>query len=48
MTSQGRSTLTVIIVVATALASFAVIAAQGSRASAQVQAAKDREAKESM
>jgi hypothetical protein len=45
MTSQGRSTLTVIIVVAAALASFAVMAAQGSRASAQAQAAKDREAK---
>jgi hypothetical protein len=45
MTSQGRSTLTVIIVLAAALASFALIAVQGSRASAQVQAAKDREAK---
>lgn len=49
MSSQGRSTLTVIVVVAAAVASFALIAAQGSRASAQVgtaqaQAAKAREA----
>src|SRR4029450_9422354 len=45
MTSQGRSTLPVIIVMAVALASFALIAGQGSRASAQAQVAKDREAK---
>jgi len=45
MPLQGKSTLTVIIVMASVLASFALIAAQGSRASAQVQAAKDREAK---
>src|SRR5262249_33148334 len=45
MTSPGRSPLTVIILVASALASFALIAAQVSRASAQDQAAKDREAK---
>ena len=45
MTSHGRSTLTVIIVIVAALVSFALIAAQGSRASAQAQAAKDREAK---
>ena len=44
MTSQGRSTLTVIIVVTAALASFGLIAAQGSRASAQAQAAKALEA----
>jgi len=44
MTSHGRSTLTVILVVAAALASFALIAAQGSRASAQADAAKAREA----
>ena len=44
MTSHGRSTLTVILVLAAALASFALIAAQGSRASAQAQAAKAREA----
>src|SRR5262249_5116998 len=43
MTSPGRSTLTVIIVVA--LASFALVAAQVSRASAQSQAAQDREVK---
>jgi hypothetical protein len=45
MTSQGRSTLTVIVVVAAAVASFALVAAQGSRASAQAEVAKAREAK---
>jgi hypothetical protein len=45
MTSHGRSPLTVIIVVAAALASFALVAAQVSRASAQAQAAQDRETK---
>ena len=44
MKSPGRSTLTVIVVVAAALASFALIAAQGSRAATQVQVAKAREA----
>lgn len=49
MKSPGRSTLTVFLVVAAAVASFALIAAHGSRASAQVgaaqaQAAKAREA----
>lgn len=44
MTSHGRSTLTVIVVMAAALASFALIAAPVSRASAQAQAAKAREA----
>jgi hypothetical protein len=45
MTSHGRSPFTVIIVGAAALASFALVAAQVSRASAQAQAAQDREAK---
>ena len=44
MTSQGRSTLTVTCVVAAALVSFALIAAPGSRASAQAEVAKAREA----
>jgi hypothetical protein len=45
MTSHGRSPLTVIIVVAAALASFALVAAQVSGASAQDHAAQDRVAK---
>jgi hypothetical protein len=45
MTSRGRSTLNLIIVMAAALASFVLVAAQGSRASAQASAAKEQEAK---
>lgn len=45
MASHGRSTLSMIIVMAAAVASFVLVAAQGSRASAQAPAAKEREAK---